>query len=112
MLEPQSVETAADSQTASQRVERRAAEIQAWLVTELARVVRVGPHEINPEQPFVRYGLGSIQGLELAAKMEDWIGFPLPPTLVWDYPNIEVLARHLAEDPEGVAAAADYQEDE
>ena len=108
MLESQSAETVADEQAIAQR----AAEIQAWLVAELARVVRVRPDQIDPEQPFVRYGLGSTQGLELASRMEEWIGFALPPTLVWDYPNIVTLSRHIAEDPEGVAAAADYVEDE
>jgi acyl carrier protein len=90
----------------------RANEIQAWLLTQLAELVKVKPGEIDPRQPFVRYGLGSAQGLELAAKLEDWIGFRLPPTLVWDYPSIETVSWKLAEDPEGVSATADYPEEE
>lgn len=89
-------------------VAERAAEIEAWLVSRLAEAVKVDPDEIDVRQPFARYGLGSVQGLELAADMEEWVGFKLAPTLVWDYPNIQTLARHLAEDPEGVAAAAEY----
>lgn len=74
-----------------------AAEIRAWLVAEVAVLVHTGPDEIDPREPFVHYGLGSTQALELAAKLEDWIGLPLTPTLIWDYPSIESLARHLAE---------------
>ena len=112
MLEAQFEGTRADNPAAAQDTARRAAEIQSWLVAELARLVKCKPNEIDPRQPFVRYGLGSAQGLELAAKLEDWIGFRLPPTLIWDYPTIEAVSRQLAEDPEGVAAAADYREDE
>ena len=86
---------------------RSAREIQSWLIVRLAAMVKVSPDEIDPREPFVGYGLGSAQGLELAAELEDWIGFRLPSTLVWDYPTIETLARQLAEDPEGIAAAAD-----
>src|SRR6266511_2171384 len=98
MLESKPTETGSEIQVDGARIRdaqaiaRRAAEIQLWLVLELARVVRVSPDQIDPQQPFVRYGLGSSQGFELAAKLEDWIGFLLPPTLVWDYPNIEALS--------------------
>jgi acyl carrier protein len=112
MLEAQYEGTRTDEPAGTPDTEQRAAEIQAWLVIELARLVKCKPAEIDPRQPFVRYGLGSAQGLELAAKLEDWVGFRLPPTLVWDYPTIEAVSRQLAEDPEGVAAAAEYQEDE
>ena len=112
MLEAQSEGTRQDELVGAPDTARLAAEIQTWLVAELATLVKCKPVEIEVRQPFVRYGLGSAQGLELAAKLEDWIGFRLPPTLVWDYPTIEAVSRALAEDPEGVAAAADYQEDD
>jgi acyl carrier protein len=87
-----------------------AAEIRAWLVGEVAVLVRTSPDEVDPLQPFLNYGIGSSQAIELAAKLEDWIDRPLTPTLIWDYPNIESLARHLAETPDSVQAA-DRQDD-
>lgn len=92
------------------RVRPDAAEIRAWLIDEVAALVRTGPDEVDPLQPFTQYGIGSAQALELAAKLEDWIGLPLTPTLIWDYPNIESLARHLAATPSS-ALAAENQED-
>ncbi len=86
------------------------ADIRAWLVAEVAVLVRTSPDEVDPGQPFVAYGIGSTQALELAAKLEDWIGAPLTPTLIWDYPSIDSLARHLA-DPAASVEAADLQED-
>ena len=112
MLETQFEGTWPDDGVVVPDTAQRVAEIQAWLVAELATLVKCKPQQIDPRQPFVRYGLGSAQGLELAAKLEDWIGFRLPPTLVWDYPTIEAVSRQLAQDPEGVAAAADYHDDE
>ena len=76
-------------------------DIRAWLVDEVAALVRTGPGEIDVHQPFLSYGIGSAQALELAAKLEDWIGVPLTPTVIWDYPNIDALARHLAEPAAG-----------
>lgn len=87
------------------------ADIRAWLVDEVAALVRVSPDEIDVHEPFVRFGIGSAQALELAARLEDWMGFPLSPTLIWDYPSIERLARHLA-DPSASADVADCQDDE
>lgn len=87
-----------------------AAAIRAWLVDEVAALVRTVPDEIDPLQPFMQYGIGSAQALELAAKLEDWIGLPLSPTLIWDYPNIDSLARHLAETPD-CAPTAERQDD-
>jgi acyl carrier protein len=89
---------------------RPVAAVRTWLVDEVASLVRVSPDEIDVHQPFVHYGIGSAQGLELAAKLEDWIGFPLSPTLIWDYPSIESLAQHLAEQP-ARAATAETRED-
>jgi acyl carrier protein len=88
-----------------------AADIRAWLVEEIAALVRVPPNEIDVHEPFVRYGVGSAQALELAAKLEDWIGFSLSPTLIWDYPSIDHLARHLA-DTSACPESADGQDDE
>lgn len=85
-----------------------AAEIRAWLVAEVAGLVRASPDEIDPHEPFVAYGIGSAQALELAAKLEDWIGLSLTPTLIWDYPSIDSLARHLA-GPRACADAAEPQ---
>jgi len=29
--------------------------------------------------------------------LEDWLGLTIDPTVVYDYPTIEALAKHLAE---------------
>ena len=76
---------------------RTSSEIAAWLVEEVARAVRCSPDEIDARLPFVEYGIGSAQALDLVAKTEAWLGVPLSPTMIWDYPSIDALALHLAD---------------
>ncbi len=73
-----------------------AAAIEAWLVSRLSGLLGLDPAEIDIRQPFASYGLDSAQSVSLAGELETWLGRTLPPTLVWDYPTIEALARHLA----------------
>jgi acyl carrier protein len=76
--------------------EAAAAEIQRFLIAELARRIEVDPDAINPRQPFERYGLDSLNALRLAVELEARIGRKLPTTALWDYPSIESLANYLA----------------
>ena len=73
-----------------------AADIQRFLIAELARRIEVDPEAIDPRQPFERYGLDSLNALRLAVELEARIGRTLPTTALWDYPSIESLANYLA----------------
>jgi acyl carrier protein len=70
--------------------------IEDWLVNRLATILRIEPDGIDMEEPFVNYGLGSYQGVQLAGDLSDWLGFDVPETLVWDYPTIKEVALHLS----------------
>ncbi len=78
--------------------------IATWLRHQLAETLNTSPDEIDIRQPFISFGLDSAQAVGLAGDLEDYLGRTLPPTLIWDYPTIEELARHLAQ--EGTAVAA------
>jgi len=82
----------------SQEQPQSAETIQAWLVSRLARELRVEPHEIDSRDPFSYYGLDSRTAVTLSGELEDWLGRRLSPTLLWDYPTIEALARYLAQE--------------
>jgi len=71
--------------------------IVKWLVNKLAERLGVAETEIDIREPFVNYGLDSVQAVRLSAELEDWLGTKLSPTLVYDYPNIESLAQYLRE---------------
>jgi|GEM_PF-1343881 len=73
------------------------AEISDRLTTMLAEQLRMKPEEIELARPLSEYGLDSINAINLAGDLEDWLGFQLPSTLLWDYPTGEALATYLAE---------------
>jgi 8-amino-7-oxononanoate synthase len=70
--------------------------IRTWLIFNLSELAEIEPQDIDIQQPFAYYGLDSRQAAILSGELQDWLGCRLPPTLVYDYPNIEVLARYLA----------------
>jgi len=39
-----------------------------------------------------------VQVARLSGDLEAWLGRELSPSLIYDYPTIESLARHLAEE--------------
>jgi acyl carrier protein len=38
----------------------------------------------------------SARALLLVGDLETWLGRRLPPIVLWNYPTVEALARHLA----------------
>src|ERR1700675_2033706 len=70
--------------------------IQAWLVSKLSERLGIESHEIDIREPFASYGLGSTEAVSLAGELAEWLGRKLSPALVYEYPTIEALARHLA----------------
>lgn len=71
-------------------------EIQTWLITHLAELMRVSPDEVHVQEPFTNFGLNSIDAVSLSGDLEDYLNRPLPATLLWDFPTIEMLSRHLS----------------
>ncbi len=74
--------------------------ISAWLVSKLSEELQIDPDEIDVSEPFTSYGISSVLAVSLSGDLEDWLGRPLSPTLVFDFPTIEDLARHLSGEDE------------
>ena len=74
------------------------ADIQAWLVSYVAELLEMEPNEVDVMIPFDRYGLESSAAVGMTGDLEDWLGYELDPTLIYDYPTIEALAGHLSEE--------------
>ncbi len=85
---------------------RSAAEIADWFVSQLSGELGVPATDIDPSRPFAYYGLDSVHAIRLTAALESWLGRELSPTLPYEYPTIDLLSRHLAEEaPAGRTAA-------
>ena len=75
---------------------RSEADIATWLVARLARESGVDPDEVDLGQPFVSFGIDSARALLLVGDLETLLGRRVPPIVLWNYPTVEALARHLA----------------
>ncbi len=71
--------------------------IRTWLVTNIANVVNMDPGKIDIHQTFDNYGLDSLQAVSLSGDLETWLSMEISPTVVWDYPTVELLAQHLSQ---------------
>jgi acyl carrier protein len=71
------------------------AAIEQWLIAHIAKLAKQDIDEIDVNQPFSHYALDSVATVGLTADLEDLLDIPLQPTLLWDYPTIASLARHL-----------------
>ncbi|MBE9223258.1 SDR family NAD(P)-dependent oxidoreductase, partial [Cyanobacterium stanieri LEGE 03274] len=76
---------------------KKAIKIQKWLINNVANRLQVNPNLIDIEQPFINYGLDSVQAVQLTADLEDYLNCKLSPTLAYDYPNIKSLSLYLSE---------------
>ncbi|HEY1349393.1 MAG TPA: SDR family NAD(P)-dependent oxidoreductase [Ktedonobacteraceae bacterium] len=73
--------------------------ICAWLVTTVTSYAPVDACEIDPSKSFASYGLSSTDAVCISGELEEWLDRKLPPTLLYTYPTIELLAQALQDDP-------------
>lgn len=73
-----------------------AADLQAWIVSYLAELLEIDPDEVNVTIPFDRYGLDSSAAVGMTGDLEDWLGCEIDPTVLYDYPTVDALVKHLS----------------
>lgn len=88
-------------QTAGSR--RSGDEIQDWLVGSVAARLKQPPAEINVHAPFSQFGLDSLALVNLSGDLEAWLGHPVSPTLLYEYPTIAEFSRYLSDPQLGMA---------
>lgn len=81
---------------------KKTREIQDWLISKIADLLKVDPETIDKQRQFVDYGLGSRDVVSLSGDLEEFLDRRLSPTLVYEYPNILTLSEHLAENKESI----------
>jgi acyl carrier protein len=71
--------------------------IRSWLLDAIATELETPPAAVAADVEFADLGLGSRQAIMITGDLEEFLGREeLDPALLWDYPTIDKLARHLA----------------
>jgi acyl carrier protein len=81
-------------------------DVRSWLLARVSHYVDQPVEAIDPESSLAHYGLDSIYAFALCGDIEDTLGVPIEPTLIWDVDTLNALHEHLmvliggpAEDP-------------
>lgn len=74
--------------------------VSTWLKRWMAREFAVRPETVADTDRFAAYGMDSVAAMMLVSALEDWTGTDLPPTLVWDHPSVDAIAREIAAMPD------------
>lgn len=84
-------------------------ELESWMVDRLAERLDLPAERIDTGRALAGYGLQSVDLVGTIGDLERRLGRTLSPTLAWEYPTIEDLARYLAtDDPHDAPAAAGH----
>lgn len=88
----------------SQRIKEAPAEEQwnillAYVHDEVASVLGFESGEmLDPRQGFFKMGMDSMTTMQLRIRLEATLAHALPPTVAFEYPSVESLARYLADE--------------
>jgi acyl transferase domain-containing protein len=81
--------------------------LSSYLRGELARVLGFGPgRPLDPERGFFELGMDSLLAVELRNRLQTGLDHALPPTLAFDHPSLQTLARYLGREVLGLGAEA------
>jgi aryl carrier-like protein len=73
-----------------------AASIAAWLRRAVADRLQIEDAQIDVKRSLLDYGLDSFHATALSGELGRKMGRRLSPVLLWDYPTIDALSRHLS----------------
>ncbi len=71
-------------------------EIQEWLICYLMEL-GLPPEEIDTTMAFEAHGLDSSGIVGMIGDLGEWTGCKLKPSIVYEYPTIEMLSHYLVD---------------
>ncbi len=84
----------------------RTGAVGQWMATWLADQLDVAVEQIGWAEPFAELGLTSVMAVNFARALGDWLGQPIEAILLWSFPTIDALIRHLQTVPAASATSA------
>jgi acyl carrier protein len=74
----------------------RLGEIRDWLIGAVAERTRLSRNEIQANEPMHRYGIDSLERVNIAYQLECWIGFEVDESTLVQLETIDEVATYLA----------------
>jgi acetylornithine/succinyldiaminopimelate/putrescine aminotransferase/acyl-CoA synthetase (AMP-forming)/AMP-acid ligase II/predicted amino acid dehydrogenase/acyl carrier protein len=78
---------------------KTAAELEQWLIKYVSHGFGLPTMNIERTSRLTDLGLDSVEAALLAGELETFLNRPISATLAWEFPTIELMARHLAGAP-------------
>ena len=89
------VDTATPAVAAREPLAPAAAALAEWIAARVAVRIKRAPAQIDHAAAFTAFGLDSLALVELSGELAEHLGRDVSPTLLYDYPSIERVSRHL-----------------
>jgi 8-amino-7-oxononanoate synthase len=71
--------------------------IESWLKIWVANELGIDIRKIDVNESFFTYGLDSVTAVSLATALGSLSNSEISPTIIWDYPTIQSLAKYLSD---------------
>lgn len=71
-------------------------QIKEWLIRYLADVFGMTLDAVDTSMVFERYGMDSSAMVGLSGDLGHWLGCAVEPTIAYDHPSIDALAKALS----------------
>lgn len=75
----------------------RTTEIRDWLIAAVAERTRLPQAEIRADEPMYRYGIDSLERVNIAYELQLWIGFEVDESILANLETIDEVAAHLTQ---------------
>ncbi|MFZ1756568.1 MAG: AMP-binding protein [Caldilineaceae bacterium] len=70
-------------------------DIEKWILEWISSKLDMSIGKINSNSAFWDVGLDSVSTVQMIKNLSDYLGIPLPATIVWDFTTVNSLARYL-----------------
>lgn len=69
--------------------------IESRIASYIAGFLGVDAAEVDMEMDVERFGLNSAVVVSLVGDLEDWLGVELSPSILYEFPTVRSVSRHL-----------------
>jgi acyl carrier protein len=70
--------------------------LTTWLVDQVKTIAKVEADVIDINEQFINYGLNSVDAVNLSGELEDYLGYEIPASIMYEFSTINELVQHLS----------------